>query len=180
MMRNPAGRWWSLNGGRLTLTARPITLGENANPSFVARRQQHIDAEATTAVRFNPLGGGRAGLVALQSDEYWYFLAVARDGAGRPVVELRRRAGPDEPAAGTVIATQSLGFRAGAPVQLRIEARGGSYDFRWSSDGKSWNTLVADADGTILSTKRAGGFVGAMFGLHAYRPPPQDGNRRRN
>jgi alpha-N-arabinofuranosidase len=65
---------------------------------------------------------------------------------------------------------EALTVRPGAPVQLRAEARGAVYDFSWSSDGTHWHMLVKDADGTILSTKRAGGFVGAVFGLHAYQP----------
>jgi alpha-N-arabinofuranosidase len=31
-----------------------------------------------------------------------------------------------------------------------------------------WTPLLQDADGTILSTKVAGGFVGAMIGLYAH------------
>jgi alpha-N-arabinofuranosidase len=54
-------------------------------------------------------------------------------------------------------------------TELRIDARGGSYDFSWSADGRSWHKLVSGADGTILSTKKAGGFVGAVLGLYAHR-----------
>lgn len=173
MMRLPLERWWSVGSGELVLEPRPVALGDNANPSFFARRQQHINASAATSVRFDPVDGGAAGLVALQSDEYWYFLALAADERGRPTVELRRRAGPKDPATGTIVAARPLGAPAGAPVQLRILARGGSYDFDWSLDGKRWNSLLAGADGTLLSTARAGGFVGAVFGLHAYRPERQ-------
>jgi alpha-N-arabinofuranosidase len=31
--------------------------------------------------------------------------------------------------------------------------------------------LLRDADGTILSTKHAGGFVGTMLGMYAYASP---------
>ena len=34
-----------------------------------------------------------------------------------------------------------------------------------------WTPLLKDADGTMLSTKSAGGFVGTLFGLHAYGAP---------
>jgi alpha-N-arabinofuranosidase len=46
---------------------------------------------------------------------------------------------------------------AAGPVQLQIQARGGSYDFRWSKDGRHWQPLLERADGTILSTKKAAG-----------------------
>lgn len=169
MMRNPREQWWTLGNGALTLRARPVALGDNGNPSFLARRQQHINAAATTEVRLDTVGGAEAGLVALQSDEYWYFLAVG-DDHGKPVIRLRRRAGPEEPKIGTVLREEALTVRPGAPVRLRAEARGTVYDFSWSSDGTHWHTLVKDADGTILSTKRAGGFVGAVFGVHAFQP----------
>jgi hypothetical protein len=32
---------------------------------------------------------------------------------------------------------------------------------------------MRDADGTILSTKKAGGFVGTCFGMYAYSATPQ-------
>ena len=34
-----------------------------------------------------------------------------------------------------------------------------------------WTTVVGDADGTILSGEKAGGFVGATLGLFAYAAP---------
>jgi alpha-N-arabinofuranosidase len=169
MMRNPRERWYTIANGRLGLNARPVALGDNANPSFLARRQQHINATATTIVRFDPRSDeDEAGLVALQSDEYWYFLAVGRDH-GRSVIRLKRRAGPKEPATGVVLKQTALPVASGAPVRLRAQARGAAYDFSWSADGKRWHPLVQGADGTILSTKTAGGFVGAVFGVHVYR-----------
>jgi alpha-N-arabinofuranosidase len=169
MMRNPRERWWSIEEGAVRVQARPVALGDNGNPSLLARRQQHMNASARTLVRFDPASEGEeAGLVALQSDDYWYFLAVGQQD-GQPVVRLRRRAGEGEPRTGTILRQASLPVPAGTPIHLRVDARGSEYDFSWSADGQRWNTLVESADGTILSTKRAGGFVGAVFGLHAYR-----------
>ena len=54
------------------------------------------------------------------------------------------------------------------PERLRpLAARGDRYDFAYAVPGRAWRTLHADADGTILSTKTAGGFVGAVFGVYA-------------
>jgi xylan 1,4-beta-xylosidase len=167
MMRNPRESWWKIEHGALEIRPRPVALGDNGNPSFLARRQQHINATAATEIRFMPSRGSEAGLVALQSDEFWYFLAVGEDG-GRPVIRLKRRTGPMDPATGTTIEQASLPGLRNKPIQLRIDARGAKYDFNWSVDGKHWKSLARDVDGTILSTKRAGGFVGAVFGVHAY------------
>jgi alpha-N-arabinofuranosidase len=165
MLRNPDGRWWRLRKGALELDARSVALGDEGNPSLLARRQQHLNATATTQVRFHPADDlAEAGMVALQNDEHWYFLAVGSKD-GKAVVRVRRRNNDDK--AGRVIAEASLPKSLG-PVTLRITAHGASYAFAWSADARHWRTLVKDADGTILGTKKAGGFVGAIFGLYAH------------
>jgi alpha-N-arabinofuranosidase len=123
-----------------------------------------LNATATTRIKFSPRSDtAEAGLVAFQNDEHWYFLAIGRD-QGKRVVRLRRR--DNSGIAEEVLATAPL--PSAAPVELRIAARGAAYDFSWSGDGRSWHSLIRDADGTVLSTKKAGGFVGAVFGLYAH------------
>jgi xylan 1,4-beta-xylosidase len=167
-MRNPRERWWRLSGGTLSIEGRPVRLGDNANPSFLARRQQHMDAMATTELRTCPAADGEeAGLAALQNDDFWYLLAVTRTGGATKLV-LKRRAGPGEPAGGTVVAEAP--FRCGAPARLRVEAKGPTYSFSYAGADGAWHTLGGPQDGTMLSTRTAGGFVGAVFGLYAYAP----------
>lgn len=164
-LRNPQGRWWRIEHGALQLDARPVALGDEGNPSLLARRQQHLNATVTTQVRFRASNEkAEAGLVAMQNEEHWYSITIGDDG-GKPVVRVRRR-NNDAPE-GTVMREAVLQSTS-APVRLRISAHGAGYDFGWSADGRHWNTLVKDADGTILSTKKAGGFVGAVFGLYAH------------
>ena len=165
MMRNPVGKWWRLAGGALHLDARGTALGDMGNPSLWARRQQHLNATVTTRVRFSPPSdAAEAGLVAMQNDEYFYYLAVGRDH-GKRVVRLRRRAGGPDAMAGAILASSPIPH---GPIELRINARGAAYDFGWSADGKSWHSLARNADGTLLSTKKSGGFVGAVFALYAH------------
>jgi len=167
MLRNPRTTWYSFADGQLRLQALPTGLGDNGNPAFLARRQQHINASASTLLRFTPTrDGDEAGLAAFQSDDYWYFLALGREG-GRGVLKLERRAGPNQPATGTTIASIPSPVAPGQPLHLRIDARGGRYDFSYAVRDGEWQPLLRDADGTILSTRVAGGFVGAVFGLHA-------------
>lgn len=163
-IRIPTERWWSVGKGALTLKARPDKL--DAQPSFWGRRQQHIDASAQVTVSFAPKADGdRAGLTALQSDQFFYFLGVVQAG-GKPVLRLERRAGAGDPVDGVVVAQAPLA--TAGPVDLKITARGGEYDFAYAVKPGAWTTLKAGADGTMLSTKKAGGFVGAMFGVYAY------------
>ena len=168
MMRNPRDVWFDLTStpGALSLKPRPVELGDNGNPSFLGRRQQHQFATAETTMRWDPVSAGdRAGLVALQSDDWWYFLAVACEPSGL-AIELRRRGGPDEPADGVVLASVPLASPSDAS-RLRIEARADKYDFAYAAEKGDWTTLAAGVDGTILSTKTAGGFVGVVFGPYA-------------
>src|SRR3546814_4115039 len=79
MLRNPAGHWYRLGGGA-TLDARAVGLSDHGNPSFLARRQQHLNASITTRVRFTPAhDGDRAGLAAFQNDDYWFFLGIEQE-----------------------------------------------------------------------------------------------------
>lgn len=165
MLRNPNTKWWHISKGALELDPRSVVLGDLGNPSLLARRQQHQYAVATTRLHFEPQAGAEAGMVALQNDEHWYFLAVGRE-KGKRVVRLRRRSGGDDPIPGTILA--SAWVPEVRPIELRIIARGSLYDFGWSLDGRVWHSLVSGADGTILSTKKAGGFVGAVVGLYAH------------
>ncbi len=170
MLRQPRERWHELRTGALHLRARAPALGDGGNPSFLARRQQHMNGSAATAVRFAPArDGDRAGLAALQSDDHWYLLALEREN-GRPVVALRRRAGAADATDGVRVASAPLDLRPGAPLFLRIDARGPAYHFHYATRPGAWRALRAGADGAILSTQVAGGFVGAVFGLHAHSP----------
>ncbi len=84
------------------------------------------------------------------------------------MVKLERRAGKGDPVHGVVLASAPV--PRGQPVELKITARQGLYDFAYALKPGRWTTLVRDADGTILSTKTAGGFVGATLGLYAFSP----------
>jgi len=110
--------------------------------------------------------GDRAGIVAFQNESHYYFLGVVHDGV-RPVLELRRRAWRGE-AGDSLVASAPIALSPTAPLYLQIRAREDRYDFLYATAPNAWTTLAADADGKILSTKVAGGFVGTMFGMYAY------------
>lgn len=168
-VRVPERQWWSLDGGALHIEARPVALGSGLQPSILARRQQHQVAEATTSLVFAADGpGAEAGLSAFQSDDFYYALGLTRTAQGEPAIRLSKRAGETSPRNGEDLALVPVTVAPDEPVQLRIAARKDAYDFsyRLSSD-ESWAEIATDLDGKLLSTRVAGGFVGAVFGLYA-------------
>ncbi|HEX7977317.1 MAG TPA: hypothetical protein VF461_01845, partial [Gemmatimonadaceae bacterium] len=166
--------WWTLGGGALTLRARPDDIANKGQPSFVGRRQQHMKATFTTAMHFTPVqAGDRAGLVAFQSENFFYAMTVTL-ADGKPVVQVERHNGAtDTP---TVIASKPLGaVGAGAPIYLKIDADGPRYDFSFATQRDKWQPVLENADGKMLSTKGAGGaganFTGVVVGMYAHAAP---------
>ncbi|HEY6816854.1 MAG TPA: glycoside hydrolase family 43 protein [Croceibacterium sp.] len=157
---------YALDQGELVLTPGRQGLGDLGKPAFVARRQQHDEATATTEVSFEPAEGEMAGLAALQNDDYFLTVAVVREGE-RTLVRVSRRAGQDQPRTGVTVAEAPLDARG--PVRLRLTAHGGRYDFAYAIGGE-WQALATGVDGTHLSTATAGGFVGTMIGPFAQGP----------
>ena len=151
--------WWEI---------RNLGLGDRAQPSFVGRRQQHMHATASTAMRYRPAApGDQAGITAFQNDDYYYLLTVtlAND---QPVVQLEKKAG----GTAEIVASAPLDLPADGTVYLKIDADADTYRFSYALNPEDWITLGDAADGKILSTQTAGGFVGALFGLYASTRTP--------
>jgi len=166
-IRTPRERWYQLTAKGLEIRARGDAIGGGGQPSFIGRRQQHGWAEAETRMSFAPkIEGERAGLVAFQNSDFFYFLGLARENNGIKLC-VTRRAGAGDPENGVALACVPA---PEGPLFLKIAARGGVYDFSYGTKPNQWTALLRDADGTILSTKKAGGFVGTVIGMYAYSP----------
>lgn len=167
MIRTPHEPWYKVDVGALALQARSAAIGSPDNPSFIAKRQQHADATVTSTMRFDPkIDGERAGLVAFQNSNAFYFLGVVRE-SGKNSVCVSKKAEKSDSANGTTVACALFN---GGPVTLRIVIQGGKADFLYGASAESLTPLVKDADATILSTKKAGGFVGTVIGPYAFTP----------
>jgi alpha-N-arabinofuranosidase len=110
--------------------------------------------------------GDKAGIVAFQNDDHFFFLGVGNDG-GTPTIRLERAVAGNTPGATEVLASAPF-TASSSPVYLMVQARAGLYDFSYGTKPGEWTTLAKDVDGTLLSTKKAGGFVGSLFGLYAH------------
>ncbi|TQD50984.1 glycoside hydrolase family 43 protein [Marilutibacter aestuarii] len=163
-VRVPRQAWADLATQPGALAVHPLTedLDTLRNPAFLGRRQQHLRFEASTSMS-RPAPGVAAGLAAFQSEAYWYFLGVRSAPGDRVSVFLEGRDGT-----GTTRTLATREVEAADDLRLKIEGDEGDYAFSFDTgDGAGWQTLAGQVDGTVLSTDRAGGFVGALLGPFA-------------
>ena len=160
-LRGPADEFASLTArpGYLRLRVRPESLSEATNPSFVGRRQQHIDFTAQASVEFAPQHETEsAGLVLVQSNDFHFRYIITKKSG--PILRLIKRAhGVDE-----LLAEQSL---ASATCLMKIVADGQQYSFYFAEQSGEWRLFAGPVDGRILSTPVASGFVGAYIAMYA-------------
>lgn len=161
-MPDEKARWVDLRSRPGWLTIHPLqaSLDTLGNPSFLARRQQHLSFDASTSFELPTEAGVAAGLAAFQNEKFWYFFGVRHTEAG-PQLFLARKSGQE---------TQTLGQMALKPrnlIKLRISGNAGRYSFFYDEDRGGWKPFKADDDGSFLSTDIAGGFVGAVVGPYA-------------
>lgn len=158
----PKQAWYDLRkqSGKLLVQPLATTLADKANPSFLARRQQHLHFDASTAFEMPTDEDVSAGLATFQSEQYWYFLGARRVGKQTEVF-LEKKAG----AAVETVARASL--PGASELKLKVTGDARLYSFYYDADGKGWKALKENDDGSILSTEVAGGFVGAVVGMHA-------------
>lgn len=157
--------WFKLdhkNG--LTMKLRPETCMELGNPSFIGKRQQHLEGSASTSLTFRANAANeKAGLLIYQSESNFYFICKSID-QGQPVVQLFQ----SEPKTKNMnLLIQSPLTSPLAPLFLKIEAKGKFYDFYFAEKRNKWQLLKEHADGKLLSTQQAGGFVGALYAVYA-------------
>jgi alpha-N-arabinofuranosidase len=165
-VRIPRVPWLDLQSrpGWLTIHALPAALDTLGNPSFLARRQQHTNFEASTALELPASGGVAAGIAVFQNENYWYFLGARRLGA-----QLQIFLEKDSGHGAAIVASAASGAPASdvALTRFKVTARARRYSFFYAADDGDWQTLLRDDDGAILSSDVAGGFVGTVLGPYA-------------
>ena len=161
-----------LDGQQLQLNPA-ASLATLEQPAFVARRQQHLHYDASTALTV-PAAGSSAGLVAFQNEQYHYYLGVRRNADGAEIfLEQAAGAAPQQLLSLVVKAAHHQ-------IQLKISGDKGEVRFFYALGGAGgehakWQPLSSPQgavfDGKILSTQVAKGFVGTMLGMHSRLEP---------
>lgn len=160
--RVPKQPWADVKSHPGKLAIHPLHEGLDTlrNPSFLARRQQHLAFDATTSMTVPDDDGTEAGLAAFQNERHWLAFVARRTKDGVEL-SLRERRGAKTK---TLASTQLP--RGTQQLQLKVSADGGDYAFGYDT-GAGWRWLKQDVDGTVLSTDVAGGFIGATIGPYA-------------
>ena len=160
-LRNPIKQNYSLTDkeGTLTLLGSSVTLDENDSPTFVGRRQQHIQFEATTPIDFTPKNPNEiAGITAYMNPQHHYDLYIEKGTKSRNIV-LRYKLGKINHIEKKIPVKNSK-------IQLRITGNWNDYQFSYSEDGKTFKE-IASVNTYFISKETAGGFTGVYIGLYA-------------
>lgn len=160
---NPS--WFNLNkkDGSLKMQLLPETVLEKGNPAFIAKRQQHLTSNASTALKFSAKAENeKAGLLIFQNETHFYYLCKSV-AANKPVVQLFKANSSSNTM--ELIKQEPINFKG--DVFLKISIEKSKCSFWYGANEKNWQSLAQGLDSKYLSTHVAGGFVGSFFALYA-------------
>jgi alpha-N-arabinofuranosidase len=163
-LRNPEENLYKIQNGFLELPLKETTAAERKKPAFIGFRQANLKGYGSVSMSFKAAAENeRAGLMIFQNEGHYYFLCQSiKDG--KPVVELYKSAS-NENEKEELLASAKL--KNDKPLQLKIQADNGKYNFHYAEIKNKWILLKTDVDAKFLSTKNAGGFVGCMYAMYA-------------
>ena len=157
-VRTPKTPWYRIAEGHdivansMEIQARPVSINETKNPSFLGRWIKNMNFDASVTVDFTPQSADElAGLCLYQKDGFNYVIGKTLADDGKAVVVLYK--GKD------IIETIPA-----ADGALTFSIKAEKADYQFFCNGKA---VGAPQDGRFLSTAKAGGFTGATIGMYA-------------
>ena len=161
-LRNPSPDIYSLTRREsyLSLKLRPQMIVKNENASFIGMRQRHKSFSMSVALEFMPNEENEvAGVVLIQNKDFQYRYERALI-SGKQIIRLIKREGGMEE-------TIAEHLYEGKRVYLMVVAYEQALNFSYGKDESCSTVLATDIDARLLSTERAGGFVGTCIGMYA-------------
>lgn len=158
-IRTPRENFYSLTDrpGHLRLNLKSPKIKEQKNPSFIGRRQQHINFRAKTVMEFLPGNENEAaGILLIQSNNYHMRFECTKSGDKNVVRLIVCNDGKE-----SIVAQRENTYTR---IHMVVQAYGQDYSF-YCGDEKELVELAVNVDGRILSTDVAGGFVGTYVGM---------------
>lgn len=161
--------------GWLTLTPCEQDLDNMFYPTWVGRRQQHFDFQATTCLEYRPERElEQAGLCVWQNYLHHYSITLTCLNGRRRVV-VRRRIGTLSAITGSVEVGAEMEKKASNRVYLRITGNAGWYRLSCAfGEEGPWIDLDT-AETRYLSTEVGGRFTGVLLGLFTSAPRGENG-----
>lgn len=193
-IRTPKAEFWNLKErpGFLRLKVRPVNLidklnpppfgpfknyehgGNTESPSFIGRRQQHINFEAFTKMEFIPKNEHEtAGIALIQNDNHQFRLEYSIENRQKVIRLIRCISKSEVDFRTATFEYENIEEEMGKKVfdseviYLKAIAKGQEYSFYYGAEPDKMESLAEKIDGRILSSDVAGGFVGTYIGLFA-------------
>ena len=164
-IRTPQQQWWKITDKGLCFNPDTVGIHTRGNPAFIGYRQQHIDFTVSTALSFSPQSErDLAGLVCYQNELYNIVFGRTIREKEECLVLIHTVNGKQQEFICPLCKSAKKN-----PLQLRITGKASTYDFSYQTKDNEWITAFSNIDATILSSKKAGGFTGAVIGMYAVR-----------
>ena len=145
--------------GWLRLRTSAVTISNSNSPTWLGRRQQHIDFAAATRLDATGLkDGDEAGLTVFMTNDFHYDIAVQKRD-GKPWLILKYKMSRMEHTAKEIPLESAV-------VYLKAQGNKDVYSFLYSTDGVKYEPL-GEMDAAFLSSETAGGFTGVYLALYA-------------
>ncbi|WP_414829253.1 glycoside hydrolase family 43 protein [Alteromonas sp. H39] len=152
--------WVAAENGALRLSPVTDSLVVSEQSAFLGKRQQHMQFTASAKLE-ETQPGTTAGLVVFQNRRYHYFLGVKKAGS-------QRLAFVEKVEDGKVTRVAETTLEGEGPLVLTVENQQKALQFSVTDTKTNQQIIVGKPlPATLVSTQTAGGFVGALIGLHA-------------
>ncbi len=155
-LRTPYTKWYEIDEGKLKIQMRPEALDSLVNPSYIARRIQHHNFEASTKFNFkSKRENEQAGLVVYRNSTNHIQLVKKKNS----LILITTKKGVKRELKSLPIKSKT--------VYLKVEGSNTLATFSYSEDGEVYKNIADNVDLTIVSDEVAGGFSGPYVGMYA-------------
>lgn len=161
-LRTPKEKWVNLKNGFLHLRTRPESCSDMVNPSFIGHRQQHAKGSVSVQMKFSAKKENeKSGLIVFQNETHFYYLCKSIKN-NQSMLQLFKSSG------NSMQEITTIPISSNESIKLKINSNNDTYDFLYAEDEdqQDWKVLKSGMDAKFLSTKEAGGFVGAIYGMY--------------
>ena len=144
----------------MRLKATQVKLDDIDSPTFIGRRQEHINFKATASLNlFDAQEGDASGITVYMNNKSHYDLVLKQAAGDKRVLVVTYRMGDLNHTAAEITVPNGK-------VYLQVTGSNDYYSFAYSTDGKKFEPISKMNVGYI-SSETAGGFTGIYLGLFA-------------